>query len=464
MLMMNAHRAPGYADTCAPGFAQHVFLVAVRDEPPVPFAHRGGALHPMHVIFTSPGDGLPFAAFDSAIGPLPALPSPQRLTRAAQGAGPLVPREVTGEILRDVQGRLYERIGDHVRPVSQLFTGARGEMIDLVPIRETPGDANGANGANGAPAAPAATSDTTSVYVEAHAVEAEGVAATPSRQRALREIARKLVPEPGLWRLVRFADFIDVITPQLADPRRLQPGHQLACYAQIHELASPLAIAELEEAATRELGTAGRLLPLSYDLCRKLALNLPRPALALAAARQVCAPGMIPAGARFMSLRVALDPTVDTTPASAHADVPAAAAEPTPPPATSPAPAAAAPAAAVSPTPARCSVPEEYVKPWDMRLSRDEALYDMTLATSRGAWQRLVHRFTDGVGASAMKRWHALLSGKTSDQQLWEVTPPRGALGDSRIRRWAEQTLRLGGYDMPRMLVEWEIHWRRRGL
>ena len=39
-----------------------------------------------------------------------------------------------------------------------------------------------------------------------------------------------------------------------------------------------------------------------------------------------------------------------------------------------------------------------------------------------------------------------------------------GALVDARIRRWAEQTLQLGGYDVTRMREEWEIYWRRQGL
>jgi len=33
----------------------------------------------------------------------------------------------------------------------------------------------------------------------------------------------------------------------------------------------------------------------------------------------------------------------------------------------------------------------------------------------------------------------------------------KGALVDARIRRWVEQTLQLGGYDVIRMRVEWEI-------
>ena len=43
--------------------------------------------------------------------------------------------EIIGEILRDAGGRLYEKLGDTVRPVSQLFTGPHGEMIDLAPVR-----------------------------------------------------------------------------------------------------------------------------------------------------------------------------------------------------------------------------------------------------------------------------------------------------------------------------------------
>ena len=260
-----------------------------------------------------------------------------------------------------------------------------------------------------------------------------------------------------MWRLVRFADFIDVIAPQLADPRRLQPGHQLACYLQLYELTSTMPIVALEEAAVRELGAAGKLLPLSYNLCRKFALSLPRPTFALAAERQVYSPGVVPAGARFMTLRVALDPTAEAT-VPLPQTPPAAAATTTSQDAIATAPASIA-------TPAlKTSFPEDSSKPWDLRLSRDEALYDMALATSRGAWQQLLDRLLNRVSRRDMKKWHALLSGKTPDQQLWAVKPPKGALVDARIRRWAEQTLQLGGYDVTRMRVEWEIYWRRQGL
>ncbi len=104
------------------------------------------------------------------------------------------------------------------------------------------------------------------------------------------------------------------------------------------------------------------------------------------------------------------------------------------------------------------------MKPWALRLSRDEAIYEMTLEASRNGWQRIIARLKNRISGRDMKRWHALLLGKTADQQLWEVKPPKGALADARIRGWAEQTLRLAGYDSGKTLLEWEIYWRRKGL
>jgi hypothetical protein len=283
------------------------------------------------------------------------------------------------------------------------------------------------------------------------------------RERRLRDLARRLLPQPGLWRLVRYADFIDEITPQLAHARRLQPGHQLACYLQLHEVVTETPLLTLEAAAARELGAAGKLLPLSYDLCRRFAISLPRPAFALASARQACSPGIVPAGARFLTLRVALDPTAEiSAPVSGS-----------PPPGDSPtAPSAmtAAPdnrAAQDNRAPAASSkttVPAEFIKPWEQRLSREEAMYDMTIAASRGATRRLIDRLLHRPSRRLLRKWHALLRDKSPDQQLWGVKPPRGSLCDNRVRRWAEQTLQLGGYDVGRMLVEWELHWRRQGL
>jgi hypothetical protein len=423
------------------GLAPRVFLIAIGDGPEPPVRHRGDPLHAMQVLWVRPGDAMPFTDIDAMIGPVPVLPTPRQLARMCNPPAALAPREITGELLRDRQGRLYEKIGDQLRAVNQLFTGAYGEMIDLAPtaMRETPAQAHGAS----RPHAPGADQD-----VDENAFSDANADRSGAEMRPFRELVRRLVPEPGLWRLVRYADFIDLLTPQLAEPRRLQPGHELACYLQIYELTVTQAITVLEESASRELGKAGRLLPLSYDLCRRFSLSLPRPSLAVTATRPR-SPGIVPAGARFITLRVALDPTADATRPSAPAEAPA----PEPP----------SPSAAVIPA-FKCSIPEDHMQPWELKLSREEAIYDMTLAASRGLWRRLLGRMRNRIPARAMQKWHALLRDKTADQQLWEIRPPPGAIVNPRVRRWVEQTLQLGGYDPARMLVEWEIYWRRKGL
>jgi hypothetical protein len=163
----------------------------------------------------------------------------------------------------------------------------------------------------------------------------------------------------------------------------------------------------------------------------------------------------VPTGARFLTLRVALDPTADVAP-------------PAEPQAAAPAPAstskADAPRAAPVPAVSQSSIPEEFMQPWELKLSRDEAVYDMAIETSKNKWQRFLTRVMHHSSMRELKKWHALLLGKTSNQQLWGVTPPKGAMTDPRIRRWAEQTLQLAGYDAAKMIIEWEIYWRRKGL
>jgi hypothetical protein len=426
MPMTNAFRAARFVpESFAPGLTHHVFLIAIRGEAQSSLVHRGNLLQPMQVIATGPGDMLPLATLEAAIGPVPALPPPHRPMRNVNPSARLMLREITGEILRDAGGMLYEKVDDSVRPVNQLFTGPRGEMIDLTPMREMNPDAGavgasqrpqwGLAGASGEP--PVAEPGDDDPDAEPHP-DAAFRSAEQRGARPLRELARRLVPEPGLWRLVRYADFIDAITPQLADPRRLQPGHQLACYLQVYELGTTVPTSALDDAAARELGKVGKLMPLSYDLCRRFGLSLPRPAFALAAARQVHSPGMAPAGARFITLRVALDPTAEAIQPAA-ATVPSSAGTPG---------TEALLNAAMAPTTSglKTAIPEEFIKPWELRLSRDEVLYDMALAASRGPWRRLLDHVLRRIAGRDMKKWHALLFGKTPDQQLWAITPPQG--------------------------------------
>lgn len=427
MAVRNAFRSPHPAmRELAPGITHHIFLIAVRESAEKPLLHAGHPLQPMRAVLASAGELPPYAAPDNAVGPLPALPPPQWLMQATRATAAVLPREVTGEILRDGHGRLYERIGDRVRQVNRLFTGAHGEVVDLAPLDDdAPRDGNGEE-PGGPPQEP---STERSPHEE---------------PRSLRHLARPLLPDPGIWRLVRFADFVDALEPQLAEPRRLRPGHQLPCYAQVHEITGAASQATLDAAAARTLGHAGKLIPLSYDLCRRLALSLPRPAMGIAA-QQAPSRGAVAAGSRFLTLRVAIDPTRDA--AGGTGDAPPLAQ------------AVSQPAPAVP----KAVVPEAFAKPWDYRLSREEALYDMALAEHPGLSRRLLARFSRGVPRAALAKWQAMLDGKSPEEQLWGVRPPPGALRDARVRRHVERLLRAAGHDLQAM-AEWEIHWRRRGL
>jgi len=91
------------------------------------------------------------------------------------------------------------------------------------------------------------------------------------------------------------------------------------------------------------------------------------------------------------------------------------------------------------------------------------------VASSRSALPAFIRRLTNWFGhrpawREAWRKWQALLSGKSLDEQLWAVRPPRGWTTRQAVRDWARQTLEQAGYDPRMMLVEWEIFWRRKGL
>lgn len=114
----------------------------------------------------------------------------------------------------------------------------------------------------------------------------------------------------------------------------------------------------------------------------------------------------------------------------------------------------------------KTAIPEEWVKPWELRLSRDEALYDMRIEASTsssitGAIRNLKRR----IGSrQAFRKWQSLLCGKSLDEQLWGVRPPAGQFWRPQVREWAHRVLAQAGYDPGVMLSEWEIFWRRKGL
>jgi len=114
----------------------------------------------------------------------------------------------------------------------------------------------------------------------------------------------------------------------------------------------------------------------------------------------------------------------------------------------------------------KTTIPEQWVKPWEFQISREEALYDMRAdAAARSAPFAFIRDLTDRFGnRRAWRKWQALLAGKSLDEQLWDVRPPRGLISGAAVRDWARQTLEQAGYDPRVMLAEWEIFWRRKGL
>jgi len=113
----------------------------------------------------------------------------------------------------------------------------------------------------------------------------------------------------------------------------------------------------------------------------------------------------------------------------------------------------------------RTDIPSPFLTSPDFKLTREEALFDMAVAaTTRGpleALRRLARTFTR---RGELECWRALLDGHERDEQLWQVRPPHAALTDRRSRDWVHRALTLGGYDTGRMLREWELYWRRRGV
>ena len=114
----------------------------------------------------------------------------------------------------------------------------------------------------------------------------------------------------------------------------------------------------------------------------------------------------------------------------------------------------------------KTAIPERYIKPWEFKSTRDEALYDMNVrATFAGWFSSLTARLQSWIrGRGELKKWQFLLNGKSADEQLWAIPPPKGGVSHPSIRDWARKTLETAGYDPRTMLLEWEIFWRRKGL
>ena len=353
------------------------------------------------------------------------------------------PRRVAGNAapLRDVapaSGRPEVRYAEMRRPAAQP---------DHAPEPRGYGD----------PAAPAEQETTPHATTENHEQrQAPGRERTPASAEAQALPCRMLSPEGGFRRIVYWGEFKRLLAGRIEHPERLRDSHRLACSIRIYEATAAFRGSDLERSLSESEGRGVKLERLTATLVKRLGLApvLPpprRPPYVPQRQPQRQQADVLPFE-RLIELDVVDDPTREQ-------------AAPAPPPGP-PASSAAAVTAEAPPQRGRTTIPSRCVNPWEFRLSREEALYDMNQELG---WSsrllRMLRRAKNVLSnRTALRKWQALLNGKSAEEQLWAVRPPRLALAHPRTRSWVAQTLAAAGYEPASMLAEWEVFWRRKGV
>jgi hypothetical protein len=387
-----------------------MFFVGIQREIAPPLVFGQNRLQRMRVILVEPREAIDLAdadGDDSLPELLPQLPAPPHHLA-------LQPRLVHGEILRGENDELYEKIGGRIRRLRRLVSGPRGEILDVV-------------------AEPAPSTGPTQ----------EDPSARQQQQEQAPPI-RKLLPGAGPRRIVCFGQYKQMVAPQLAHPERLRDAHRLPCHVQVYEMAAPQKFDALAAAIFGSAAPSSRLQPLTHEVVMHLQLGplLPAPPRIPHPGQRES--GVVLPGERLFCLQLAGDPTVEE-----NSEPPAAAAR-----------------ALISHPALKTSIPERFLKPWEFQISREEALYDLSSASTfmgalGGTLRRLVHCL---AFRREFRKWQVLLNGKSPDEQLWSVRSPRGGLTHRFILAWARNALQLAGYDPRNMLTEWHIFWRRKGV
>lgn len=247
---------------------------------------------------------------------------------------------------------------------------------------------------------------------------------------------RKLFNEPGQWRVVTWGEFKQILAPQLAHPERLRDTYRLPCYVQVVETNRDVTIEELAAEFSSKDSRPKPLYLLTDEIAAKLELTSVLPPLP-ARRPGPRAPNVLLAHERVFRLLVANDPTVDVGNVRKRNRT----AEST----------------------LKTAIPNSFVKEWEFKISREEALYDIGDRSLFSALRKFTRRLKVFKRHSELRKWQALITGKSPDDQLWSVRPPANMLGHTFVREWVKKTLDLAGYDSAVMLPEWEIFWRRKG-
>jgi hypothetical protein len=409
-----------------------VFLVMISHDLLPPIFHENTPLQRMRTIRVEPGESPRIEPSPPATGPLPEMVLAVHPMPGTLGRTPLNSRLVQGEIMRDQLGRLYEKTGLQLSPLHCLVSGPGGEILELAPRAQQPWDVQG-----------------TAVQHDPDLDANEGARNATVKTGA--PACRKLLPDPGEWRIVCLGDFKDMLAAQLSHAERLRDSHRLACYVQVYEITKTQRIESLAREVFGKPDTDRQLCPLTPALATRLQL-MPllqrRPHIPLQMRREQ---GLLLPNDRLFSLQLINDPTADQTTLAQNQSQ-----TDSPPVATS------GEGLALASCPRKSVIPERFLKPWEFQLSREEALYDVKLD---GSFNRLMQRAKAWLqGRKQFQKWQALLSGKNLEEQLWSVRPPKGAMSYPSVQEWARKTLEKAGYDSATMLIEWQVYWRRKGL
>jgi hypothetical protein len=465
---------PGDLEVFA-GAPARAFLIGMRD------AGSAGAFQPMRVIMVVPGRAAP------AAGPAArAFAARERIAidSAPAGHGHDALRAITGQVLRDAQGRLFERREDNVLaalggvlagPNGELYEWRDGNGVQDVTLRAPTRSAPGACPSHqGATAGDLVRSDTPPRHAPARQrrlrarersdhgqssqkgdrddrrsdrdgrAERSERSGGSSRGGRTQHVERREPAEP-IERAPAPAERESAAPPAV---RALLPSPGKWVQVPVGEFAAllhgqfarPQRLADdykvgawLQVFVSEAEIDAARAAHRIFGSSREAARLAPWSA-ALAERLGVPIDGALgggkAAGSRFCSLTVVSDPT-------------AQGAEP--------------PGAATNAL--RSSVPPRFLAALPARVPREQAQVQMQHAAPPAWWRRWRQR----VSGAARAAWQQQLCARPLDEQLWLVPPPAHGLQDRRVRAWASRTLRLAGYDAARMGDEWELYWRCRG-
>jgi len=434
-----------------------VMMLAIERALVPPIVHSRNTFQPMRVIVVDRRLG------NSASGEIPRL-LPRTLPANAQFRNEtpqIYHRAVRGEILSDEQGRLYEKLGRQIRPIHQLASGPFGEVIDLVPsspkLKARPQTTSSASHQD-----LDATTETDKVVRGTREGELSRDTAGESKFAPLQKTTeqvnavshRKLFADPGQWRVLWWGEFKEILARQLAHPERLRDTYRLPCYVQVIETERDISITELASIYQSEKNQDNRLYLLTEEIAAKLDLVLPLRPVPVSNARRPA--NTLAAHERVFRLLAANDPTIDV-----------ATLKKTQQPLSTPVDTGTKPKT-VEPTTAdvveKTTIPSRFVKEWEFRISREEAIYDLNAKPTLGS---VLRNFLRGLSIvktrNEITKWQTLLAGRSGDEQLWAVRPPAEMLSAPFVSDWATRALELAGYNSQKMFREWQIFWCRKG-